>query len=197
MNTPSVAAILLAAGGSTRLGQPKQLLPYCDRSLLRYVAETAQASAVGEVFAVLGFEAERMNSELRGLNVRSIVNPQWEEGVGSSIHAGVSSLSTSIDATLLLLCDQPLITTELLNTVISTHEMSGKAIVACEYGGTIGVPALFARSFFSDLLRLQGDRGAKQLILQHADELATVPFPGGIVDIDTAADYDRFLSSGN
>jgi len=197
MTKSSVTAIILAAGGSTRLGRPKQLLPYRDRSLLRYVAETARASVAKETLVVLGFEAERMNSELRGLDVRSVVNPQWEEGISSSIRAGISSLSASINATILLLCDQPLITPELLNTVMSTHEISGKAIIACEYGDTIGVPALFARTLFVDLLQLRGDHGAKQLILQHADERAVVPFPGGIVDIDTVADYDRSLSSGN
>jgi molybdenum cofactor cytidylyltransferase len=196
MHKLPITAIVLAAGASTRLDQPKQLLAYRGRSLLRYVAETAQASAAEEICVVLGFEAERMMRDLRGLDIRSVVNTRWEEGIGSSIRAGIASLSASTEAALLLLCDQPMVTTELLDTLIGVHKATGKPIVACEYGGSIGIPVLFGRRFFPDLLRLPEDRGAKELIRRHSSEAATVPFPGGTVDIDTAADYESLLSSG-
>jgi molybdenum cofactor cytidylyltransferase len=195
MSSTSIAAILLAAGSSTRLGTSKQLLSYGGRSLLRHVAETALASSVTEVHVVVGFEAERMKTELGGLDVHLADNPNWNEGIASSIRAGISSLPHSVDAALILLCDQPLITASVLNEMINTYTATGKPIVACEYGGTVGVPVLFARSFFPELLRLRGDRGAKQLITQNLDQVTTIPFPGGSVDIDTLADKERFFSS--
>ncbi len=195
MSSTSIAAILLAAGSSTRLGTSKQLLSYRGRSLLRHVAETALASSVTEVHVVVGFEAERMKAELGGLDIHLVDNPNWNEGIASSIRAGISALPQSVDAALLILCDQPLITAQVLNEMINAYAARGKPIVACEYGGTVGVPVLFARSFFPELLRLQGDRGAKQLITQNLDQVTVIPFPGGSVDIDTLADKEQFFAS--
>jgi molybdenum cofactor cytidylyltransferase len=195
MSGTSIAAILLAAGSSTRLGAPKQLLNYRGRSLLRHAAETALASSVPALHVVVGFEAERMKAELGGLDLHFADNPNWNEGIASSIRAGISSLPHSVDAALILLCDQPLITAQVLNEMINAYAGRGKPIVACEYGGTVGVPVLFARSFFPELLRLQGDRGAKQLITQNLDQVTAIPFPGGSVDIDTPADKKQFFAS--
>ena len=195
MSSTSIAATLLAAGSSTRLGAPKQLLNYRGRSLLRHAAETALTSSVTEVHVVVGFEAERMKAELGSLDIHLVDNPNWNEGIASSIRAGISSLPHSVDAALILLCDQPLITAQVLNELINAYVATGKPIVACEYGGTVGVPVLFARSFFPELLRLQGDRGAKQLITQNLDQVTAIPFPGGSVDIDTLADKERFFAS--
>jgi len=195
MSSTSIAAILLAAGGSTRLGAPKQLLNYRGRSLLRHAAETVLASSVPALHVVVGFEAERMKAELGGLDLHFADNPNWNEGIASSIRAGISSLPHSVDAALILLCDQPLITVYVLNEMVNAYTATGKPVVACEYGGTVGVPVLFARSFFPELLRLQGDRGAKQLITQNLDQVTAIPFPGGSVDIDTPADKERFFPS--
>lgn len=197
MTSTSIAALLLAAGSSTRLGTPKQLLKYRGQSLLRHIAEIVLASSVGEMHVVVGFEAEQMKAELHGLDARLVDNANWHKGMASSIRTGISALQQSIDAVVILLCDQPLITTQLLDGIISAHATTGKPIVACEYGGTVGAPALFARSCFPELLQLEGDRGAKQVITQHLDQVAVVPFPGGSVDIDTVADYERLRSSEN
>jgi molybdenum cofactor cytidylyltransferase len=194
LKNPSVAAILLAAGGSSRIGSPKQLLPYRERSLLRYAAEIAVESNAGQTFAVLGYELERMKAELRGLDVGVIENLDWESGIASSIHVAISSLPSAFKAAIILLCDQPLITSELLDVLIKTQEETGKPIVACRYEDTIGVPALFDRSLFPELMLLNGDHGAKQLITKHGDQAALIPFPGGTVDIDTLADYEQHVT---
>jgi molybdenum cofactor cytidylyltransferase len=193
MKIPSLAAILLAAGGSSRILTPKQLLPYRDRSLLRHAAEIAVESDAGETFVVLGSELERMKAELRGLGVRIVENPDWQEGIASSIRAAISTLPSSFEAVIVLLCDQPLITAELINELVRTREKTGKPIVACQYEDTLGVPALFHRSVFPELVLLKGDRGAKHLIEHHGDRVAFVPFPGGSVDIDSLADYERYI----
>ncbi len=194
MKIPSLAAIILAAGGSSRTGTPKQLLPYRERSLLRYAAEIAVESNAGETFVVLGFEFERMKAELRGLEVKVVQNPDWQEGIASSIRVAISSLPSSFEVAMLLLCDQPLITTEILDELIRTREKSGQPIVACRYEDTLGVPALFHRSAFPELASLKGDRGAKHLIESFGDRVALLPFPGGSVDIDTLADYERHIT---
>jgi len=193
MKIPSLAAILLAAGGSSRIRTPKQLLRYQNRSLLQHAAEIAVDSNAGETLVVVGFELERMKTELRGLEVRVVENPGWQEGIASSIRVAISSLPPSFESVIILLCDQPLITTELLNELIRTRERTGKPIVACQYEGTAGVPALFHCSVFPELALLKGDRGAKHLIEQYGDRVALIPFPGGNVDIDTLADYERYI----
>lgn len=191
MKNSSVAAILLAAGGSSRIGSPKQLLPYRGRSLLRYAAEIAVESRVGRTFVVLGYELDRMKAELRGLDVGVIENPDWQVGIATSIHIAISSLPSTFNAAMILLCDQPLITAGLLDELIRTQEETGKPIVACRYENTVGVPALFDRSLFQELSSLTGDHGAKQLIANHSDQSALIPFAEGSVDIDTLADYER------
>jgi len=196
MKIPSLAAILLAAGGSSRIGAPKQLLPYRDRSLLRHAAEVAVKSDAGETLVVLGFEFERMKAELRGLEVRVVENPGWQEGIASSIRVAISSLPPSFEAAIILLCDQPLLTSEILNGLIKARNETGKPIVASQYEGTVGVPALFDRSFFTELTQLKGDHGAKRLIAKHSDQVALIPFPGGSVDIDTLADYQGHMTHG-
>jgi molybdenum cofactor cytidylyltransferase len=187
-----VAILLLAAGPSRRLGSPKQLLQYRNRSLLRFTTEIALASKASLVYVVLGAEADRLGTEIADLRVEIIHNPDWEEGVASSIRAGVGAVPGITNGILIMLCDQPLVSVTLLNDMIDAYHSSGKRIVACEYGGTLGAPALFDRSLIADLARLTGDRGAKQVIATHAAELCRISFPEGLVDIDTMNDY-QFL----
>jgi molybdenum cofactor cytidylyltransferase len=120
---------------------------------------------------------------------------EWRDGLGSSIRRGLQDVSTSAaDSVILLASDQPLLGADFLKRMIATRLTSGKPIVASAYGGTVGIPALFDRSAFPDLLKLEGDRGAKQLILSRRSDVAEIPFPGGEVDIDTPADYERLTS---
>ncbi len=180
---PSICAlILLAAGASTRLGRPKQLLPFRGQSLLRHAAQTALAASCRPVVVVLGAGDERLRPELAGLPVQTVFNPHWTEGVASSIRAGIEAVAA--EAALFMLCDQPFVTAEMLDRIARCHRQDRAAIVASEYEGALGAPALFSREFFPELAALKGDAGAKKILLRHADRLARVPMPEAAFDVD-------------
>ena len=192
-----VGAILLAAGGSTRLGRPKQLLAYRGRTLLRHAAEQALASRARPVVVVLGADEARCQQELAGLaatDVVSVPNPDWAVGMGSSIRTGVTALmghAPDVRGAIILLCDQPLVTAEVLDTLIARHVEAPAATIAAHYAGEPGVPALFPRARFGELAQLDGASGAKRLLrATEASPLVTVPCPGAAIDVDTLADYE-------
>ncbi len=191
---PSIAIIIVAAGASTRMGRPKQLLPYGGRTFLRNAAEMAVASVCRPIIVVLGAYADQLQSEIDGLPVQPVVNERWTEGLGSSIRAGLEALERcdregAAEALVLMLCDQPFVTPAVINDLVVAYRSSGKEIIASEYGGTLGVPALFGREYFPELAALSGPAGAKQVIAAHTSEVARVPFPQGTIDIDTPEDY--------
>ncbi|MGF1512248.1 MAG: NTP transferase domain-containing protein [Elainellaceae cyanobacterium] len=191
----SVGLIVLAAGASTRLGEPKQLLRHREHSLLRTTLETAIASVCDPVAVVLGAYAEQIQPEVPQ-SATVLRNPQWDVGMGTSICCGVQWLeahSPDAEAIVLLVCDQPFVTTALVNQLVNAHRATRKAIAASAYSGTVGVPALFDRSLFLALKRLSR-QGAKPLLARHPDAICAVPFPEGAVDIDTSADVQRWLS---
>ena len=191
---PGVGLIVLAAGGSSRLGHPKQLLPYRGRTLLRHAAETALASACRPIVVVLGASADRLHPEVAALEVLVAENPDWEQGMGSSIRAGLVSLETSTPSlvgVVLMLCDQPLITPASLDALLQAHTDTGSPLVASEYGGARGVPAFFSRALFPELRALKNAQGAKPIIVRHEVEVIALALPAGIWDVDTAADYER------
>ena len=197
--TAGIGLILLAAGGSSRLGHPKQLLPYRGRTLLRHAAETALASACRPIVAVLGAQADHLRPEMAGLEVLIVENPEWEQGMGSSIRTGLAALEMSapdVSGVLLMLCDQPLLSPEALDALVRSHLNTSSPLVASEYGGTRGVPAFFSRTLFPELRALKDAQGARAVIAAHASETITVPLPAGIWDVDTAADYARLRSQG-
>jgi molybdenum cofactor cytidylyltransferase len=185
------AVVVLAAGASTRLGRPKQLLPYKGTTLLAHAAATALAARVGPVLVVLGNESAKMREALAGLDVETVATQDWKEGMSASIRAGVGGVEKKwpgVRAIVLMTCDQPLVPPRVLRELTESVIATTKRIAACAYGGTAAVPAAFARKLFPDLLRLTGDRGARALILTRADELRTFDCPEAAVDIDTAAD---------
>ena len=185
---PDIALILLAAGASARLGRPKQLLAYRGRSLLRHAAEAAVESVCRPVLVVLGAEAERMRPELDGLPVQIFENVDWAQGMASSLCAGLRAVPEDAEGAVVILCDQPLLTGDVIDALVTACGESRAPVAASEYGGTLGVPALFGRALFPELAALTGAEGAKQVILRHAADAARVPFPGGLVDIDTPDD---------
>lgn len=187
-----IGLLILAAGGSSRLGAPKQLLTYGGQSLLRRTAETALASVCRPIVVVFGAQAARLREELHGLSVETVENGDWAQGMGTSLRAGLDALLTQnadIEGIVVCLCDQPLLTSEVIDSLVSVSHQTGKPVAACEYGGTVGVPALFRRALFPELRTLT--EGAKPLLRRHSTQIAAVPFPGGAIDIDTLADYER------
>jgi molybdenum cofactor cytidylyltransferase len=197
--------IILAAGASTRLGRPKQLVPFAGRSLLRHGAATALASVCRPVAVVLGAQADRLETELTGLSVTIVKNSKWETGISSSIHAGLAAMTLrggdggagDVNSIVIMLCDQPLVSSGLLDRLVEVQGLTGRGIVAAEYGGTVGVPALFGRQYFAELAALTGDRGAKGIMARHAADVERVPFPQGSLDIDTEEDCQRLRAEGN
>jgi molybdenum cofactor cytidylyltransferase len=190
---PETGIVILAAGASTRLGQPKQLLTYKGRSLLAHACESALASLCDPVIVVLGARAAQIKAELAGLPVQIAENAGWEAGMGSSIRVGVQKLldTTEVDAVILMLCDQPFVSAHTINKLIQVHQATNQSIVASRYSDTLGVPALFAASHFQDLMALEGEKGARVLFKKYPEEIALVTFEHGNIDIDTAQDYQR------
>ena len=184
----TLGALLLAAGGSIRFGQPKQLLPYRGQSLVRRATAAALGADCHPVAVVVGREGGEIAQALQGLAVDLLPNESWRRGIGSSIRLGVEALA-DCSAIAILACDQPHLSPELIRQLRAVHERTGKPIVAAAYAATLGVPALFARNYFPALLALPDAQGAKAIIAAHAKDVASVGFPGGAVDIDTPEDY--------
>ena len=188
------AVIILAAGASSRLGRPKQLLPFRGKSLLQNAADTAFYSKAKPVIIVLGSNAGEMAIDTREEKVHIVENHEWKEGLGSSIRCGMQTLKRVAllsDAVILMTCDQPYITAEHLDELVSTQKETGQPIVASEYGNAVGTPALFFKTVFPQLLELNGDRGARVLIEKSPGAVATIPFNLGEIDIDTEEDFRK------
>jgi len=194
--TPSVGLVILAAGASTRLGTPKQLLRYGEKSLLFRAAQTAVASVCEPVVIVLGAYAELLKQEVQDLPVQVVENPHWQKGMGGSIGTGIEAINTfsdNIEAVVLMLCDQPFVSVDLINKLVESSCLTKHSIVASQYQGTLGVPALFKCALFGELLSLKSAEGAKKVIAKYSGEVDSVAFANGVIDIDTPGDYEAFL----
>ncbi|MBC7971755.1 MAG: nucleotidyltransferase family protein [Verrucomicrobia bacterium] len=192
----TIGLMILAAGASTRMGTPKQLLPFQGRSLLRYMAEVTIASCCTPVVVVLGSQSERMKLEVEGLTLDIVENQRWAEGMSTSIAAGMTALTAinpALDAVVIILCDQPFVSAPLLDQLVASYRTTHRPIIASAYANTAGVPALFERSLFAELMTLKATVGAKHLIKQHAKKVLQVSFPKGAIDLDTPAQYQQLL----
>ncbi len=185
---PRLGLIILAAGQSSRMGRPKQLLTWNGRTLLRHACETALATTCHPVIVVLGCEAEACAREIGDLDVVKIVNPGWSVGMGQSISVGVLALETrvpDIEGVVLMLVDQPGVTSNLLDLLVAHWASSGGAIAATKYPEGEGVPAVFGREFFPSLRALNFDEGARGLIAQERSRVAVIDPGEELVDLDT------------
>lgn len=192
--TSKVGGLLLAAGGSSRLGRPKQLLQFQGKSLLRRAAETLLKSTCGPIVVVLGAEFNESQAEIADLPLKICINENWQTGMSSSIKAGLQKLLTiepELAAVIITLCDQPHVNADHIDLFAAEHHRSGAAIIAAEYGGTVGVPALFAREMFERLSQLEGDKGARDLIRNRVDVVVTIKLEEAAFDIDTLIDLDK------
>ncbi|MGI8554933.1 MAG: nucleotidyltransferase family protein [Pyrinomonadaceae bacterium] len=193
VNKSRIGIIILAAGASTRLGKPKQLLDFQGKSLIRRAAENALAAECEITAVVLGANFHEIKKKIEDLPVEILVNKNQQSGMGSSVKAGLEKLleiEPNLSSVILMLCDQPLVNTASILRLVKTQHETRKKIAASEYKKTLGVPAIFSRELFDELLNLQGDTGAKFLIKKYAvSEVAKVSAPEAAVDVDTAEDY--------
>jgi molybdenum cofactor cytidylyltransferase len=187
------AIVILAAGISSRLGSPKQLLSYKGQNLLRFSVDAALETGCQSVFVVLGANSDLIRRELKDKPVIIIENTGWEEGMASSIRWGLENIMNTIlrpDCVIFMVCDQPYVNSSLLLNLLEKRQETGMPIVASSYEDKIGTPALFHKSLFPALMELTGDKGARKLIADHPEKVATVSFPEGKTDIDTVSDYE-------
>jgi len=193
----TIGLIILAAGASTRMGTPKQLLTHRGQTLVRRAADAALASVCRPVVVVLGAYANQVSVELRELPVRVTMNQRWNEGMSSSIQNGLKTLrdeSPEASGVVIMLCDQPFVSAAIINQLVEAHRQTGNSIVASAYGKTRGVPVLFGRKLFAELVALKAGEGARQLIANQASKVVTIYFPQGAFDVDTPLDYERLVN---
>lgn len=191
-----VAGLLLAAGGSSRLGRPKQLLELEGKTLIRRAAETLIETGCDPIVVVLGAEVADSKNALGRLGVNLVINDGWESGMGSSIAVGITSLlETDIlcDAVLITLCDQPHVNCEHLTEFVCLFSESRPSVIAAKYNGIAGVPTLFSKEMFPPLQRLTGDKGARELI-RNSPDAVTIPLPEAAIDIDTVSDSESLVN---
>ena len=190
---PIVTGLVLAAGGSTRLGAPKQLLPYGNTTLLDHVLSTARACEFDQLVCVIGGSAQEIRRRVDLRNIEVVENRHFGEGCSSSIAAALNTVNPKTDVLVLMLGDQPGVTTQTVATVLAGRNDS--AYAACAYENGRGHPLAFARSTFKDLQALHGDKGVWKLLDRAADAVVDVPVPGPIPrDVDTEADYRAVLA---
>jgi molybdenum cofactor cytidylyltransferase len=187
--------IILAAGSSSRFGSPKQNLVYQGKTLLQRAIQTAITSACCDcVVVVLGANEGDIRPSISDQQVHIIYNPEWQEGMASSIRLGISELQLQeplARKAILMLCDQPFVDPLLLYQLTERKAENDAGIIACEYKNTLGVPALFDEKYFPELMKLQGGEGAKKLINAYPDDVMSVPFGLGAIDIDTIEDFEK------
>lgn len=195
-----VSVLILAAGSSSRMGKIKQLLPWKESTLLGYTIEMAKLSKASEVIVVLGSNARLIKETIETTEVVFLENTKWKEGLGTSIACGADYLlnhDKEADAVLVLLGDQALMNTEYVDKIIDLYSSGESGIIGTEYGEIIGVPALFERSYFSDLLKLDGDQGAQILLKKLGDKVIGLNPKGKAFDVDTLEDYNSLLKMSN
>jgi molybdenum cofactor cytidylyltransferase len=190
-----IAILLLAAGSSSRLGRSKQLLSITGQPLLLKSVKAAIESGIKNITVVLGANEQAHREVITDAGVQVVVNTAWKKGMGNSLKVGLSYLlqqTPKAEAVITMVCDQPLINSDQLLKLIFQYESSESTIVASLYQGVAGVPVLFDRTLFSELLSMSDETGAKKILQEHPHLVKTVPFPGGEIDIDTDDDLKKF-----
>ena len=193
----TIGIIVLAAGASQRMGQAKQTLEIeKGKSLLLKTVETALETTLRPVVVVVGANRAEVVPELAGLPVTIVDNAFWQEGLATSVKIGLAGLfmtEPKLDGVLMLVCDQPYLTSALLTQMVATYEETGKKAVACRYKKQWGVPVLIGRDLLAEFTQITGDHGAKPLLKKYLEEVAFVDFEKGIIDLDTPEDYAAYL----
>lgn len=194
----SIGIIVLAAGASTRMQEPKQLLRFEGKTLLRRAVETAIATDCKPVVVVLGANFNQMLAEIGDLRVDVCHNTDWRKGLSSSLQCGLENLlnlNPKLDAFIATLADQPFVSKDNLLELKNKFLESKKSIIAAKYNGIVGVPALFAKRIFKEFAEISGDKGAKTIIEKHRKSLDTLDLPEAALDIDTKEDYFSLIEN--
>ncbi len=191
-----VAAVILAAGGSRRMGgRPKQLLPWGDKTLIQHVLDQVKGVNFTDIIVVLGHRADEVRKTLADEPVRIVVNPDWEVGISTSIKAAVRALPEDVDAAMFIHSDQPGLTSDIMNRIRWRYESTDRPVVYASYYGEQGLPVLFDKKLFPDLLALRYTEGGKKVVRKYAYVSLSVPIIEAWrgEDIDTAEDYSRWM----
>lgn len=187
-----IAAVIIAAGASKRMGVCKQLLPWGETTLLEHALFQVKHAKVDDVFLVLGANYEEILSKVDTRRAHVLNHANWQQGMGSSISRGVAEvvLSGGFGGVLIALADQPLLDTAHYNQLVDHFNARKKPIVATSFGQKTGVPALFHREYFQDLMKLDQDFGARKILKDHHNDVLAIP--GKTLDLDTLVDYERY-----
>lgn len=188
-----IAGVVLAAGGSSRLGWPKQLLPWRGKPLVYTVAKTALSAGLSPVVVVIGSHGEEVKQALRDLPVTFVHNPEWEAGQSASVKAGLRALPEMVGGAVFLLSDQPQIPVTLIRLLVETHAQTLSPIVAPQVDGQRGNPVLFDRDTFADFMALEGDAGGRRLFSHHQATWVEWYDRDLLLDVDTPEDYEKLL----
>lgn len=196
--TRHVAGILLAAGSSSRLGDHiKQLLDWQGRTLIEVAVDTALAAGLEPVIVVVGAHADRVRAKIADRNVIIVENEDWPRGQSTSVRAGLTTLPAEVEAAVFMPIDQPNLTPAIIRELIDVHLSTHKPIVVASVKGQRTTPTLFQRALFADMLNIEGDRGARQIIDANPSRVAQVEVDARcVVDIDTLEEYNRARSEG-
>jgi len=187
--------IILAAGESSRMKEPKQLLPFKEKTFVTHTIDEATKSRM-QTILVLGANELSIKKQLQNVSAPIVYNQNWQEGISSSIKAGLNSAlekNNQIESCIFCVCDQPYISADIFLQLTDKKHTSGKKIIACSYAETIGTPVLFDKKYFNALMNLQSDEGAKKLLSLYKDDVDFIPFEKGEFDIDTEADYNKLI----
>jgi molybdenum cofactor cytidylyltransferase len=193
-----IAAVILAAGQSSRMGRHKLLLLLLGKPLLLHVVEAALAACVDEVVVVVGYQAAAVRSLLAGYPVRLVENPDYQQGQSTSLRAGILALEPEVEAALFLLGDQPLVPATLLNRLIAVYRAEQRDVVVPTYAGQRGNPVLFSRALFPQLQAITGDQGGRSVLMtaQRDGRVATVAVDDTLInrDVDTWEEYQQLIA---
>ncbi len=190
-------AIILAAGASSRMGQPKQLLDVHGKPLLQLAIDACTGTGLAPIAVIVGHNHPPLQEVMKGKPVHVVVNDAWEKGMGSSIKTGLRYLlqqNPNLDNVIIAVCDQPYLDSKVITALVQEHARKLKPITASVYAGAPGVPVVFQKSYFKKLMLIGDDEGAKKLLRQNPSDVAVVEFAHGEVDLDTMDDYLNFIS---
>jgi len=189
---PRVAAVVLAAGSSTRMGQNKLVLEIDGESLVRRAVRAALGGGVDEVVVVLGHEARRVEDEVSDLACATVVNPDHARGVGTSLRLGIRQARPETRAVVVVLADMPFVTASMIGTVVERYRTTAAPLVVSRYGDVPAPPTLYDRVLFEELLSIPDERSGKRVLRAHKHEAVVVDWPvDALQDIDVAEDYDH------